>query len=185
MNDTKIIELFNNRDEDAIRQTDEEYGARLRGIARGVLNNASDAEECVNDAYLAVWNRIPPERPSSLFAYVSRIVRNTALTRLRDDSAKKRGSNLNVCLDELEDVLPSGDDVSDQIEAAELSELINRFLLSCGEDERDIFILRYYGFMPVSDIAKKYGFTQSKVKMSLKRCRDKLAQYLERNGYGI
>ena len=81
--------------------------------------------------------------------------------------------------------MPSDDDVSERIEAAELSALIKNFLRSCDEDERDIFILRYYGFMRVADIAKKYGFTQSRVKMSLKRCRDKLSEHLERNGYKV
>lgn len=185
MQDKSIIDMFFNRDEEAIKLTDERYGARLRSLARGVLDSAEDAEECVNDAYLAVWNRIPPEKPESLFAFVSKIVRNTALTRLRDGSAKKRGKNVTVCLDGLSDILPSGDDVSERIEAAELASLINGFLRACGEDERDIFILRYYGFMPVSDIAKKYGFTQSKVKMTLKRCRDRLKAHLERNGYNV
>ena len=89
------------------------------------------------------------------------------------------GKNVTVCLDGLSDILPSGDDVSERIEAAELASLINGFLRACGEDERDIFILRYYGFMPVSDIAKKYGFTQSKVKMTLSRARRQLKEHLE------
>lgn len=185
MQDNEIIGLFFTRDEKALSETGSKYGNKLLGIAKSVLDSKEDAEECVNDTYLAVWNSIPPERPLSLFAYVSKIVRNTALTRLRDNSAQKRGRNMTVCIDELEDVLPDGESVFDSVAASELTELINRFLRTCGQDERDIFILRYYGYMQVSDIAKKYGFTQSRVKMTLKRCRDKLAEYLERNGYGI
>ncbi len=185
MQDKEIIDLFFARDEDAIKQTDNEYGYRLLKVAQGVLSSKQDAEECVNDAYLSVWNNIPPERPKSLFGYVSRIVRNKALTRLRDDTTKKRKSGVTVCLDELAEVLPAEEDVSERIEAAELSALIRSFLSDCESDERNIFVLRYYGFMSVSEIAKKYGFTQSRIKMSLKRTRDKLSLHLERNGYKV
>ena len=185
MNDNEIIASLTSRDQNGLSELQSKYGAKLTGIARGILGNGQDAEECVNDAYLSVWNNVPPDKPQSLFAYVSKIVRNTALTKLRDGSAKKRRAEITVCIDELEDVLPSGDDVSQRIEAAELSALIKNFLRSCDEDERDIFILRYYGFMRVADIAKKYGFTQSRVKMSLKRYRDRLSEYLERNGYKV
>ena len=161
------------------------YGYTLLGIARSVLGDKRDAEECVNDAYLSVWKNVPPEKPKSLFAYVSRIVRNTALTRLRDDTAKKRKSGVTVCLDELSEVLPAEEDVSERIEAAELSALIKDFLLSCDGDDKNIFVLRYYGFKSVSEIAKQYGFTQSRVKMSLKRTRDRLSEHLERNGYKV
>ncbi len=185
MNDNEIIGLFFDRDEKALSETSSKYGRNLLGIAKNMLGSKEDAEECVNDTYLAVWNNIPPERPVSLFAYISKIVRNTALTRLRDDSAQKRGKGMTLCIDELEEILPDNESVFDSIAASELSDLINRFLRSCDTDQRDIFILRYFGYMQISDIAKKYGFTQSRVKMTLKRCRDKLAQYLERNGYGI
>ena len=185
MQDNEIIALFFARNEDAIKQTDNEYGYRLLNVAYNVLGDRRDAEECVNDAYLSVWNKIPPEKPRSLFAYVSKIVRNTALTRLRDGTAKKRKSGVTVCLEELSEVLPAEDDVSERIEAAELSALINGFLKGCEEDDRNVFILRYYGFKSVSEIAKQYGFTQSRVKMSLKRTRDRLSEHLERNGYKV
>ena len=185
MNDNEIIGLFFDRNEKALSELGSKYGKSLLGIAGNMLGSKEDAEECVNDAYLAVWKSIPPERPVSLFAYISKILRNTVLTRLRNDSALKRGRNMTVCIDELEDISPDNESVFDSVAASELSGLVNRFLLSCSQDERDVFILRYYGYMTVSDIAKKYGFTQSKVKMTLKRCRDKLAEYLERNGYGI
>ena len=185
MQDKEIVELFFKREQDGIAQLEKEYGAALFGIARGILGNRYDAEECYNDALLAVWDTVPPQEPKSLFAYASKVVRNKALTRLRDDTAKKRKSGVTVCLDELADVLPDSADVSQKIEGAELSALINRFLSDCDGTERDVFMLRYYGFMQVSEIAKKYGFTQSRVKMMLKRCRDMLAEYLERNGYKI
>ena len=185
MQDNEIIGLLFDRDEKALSELGAKYGKKLLGIAKSMLDSKEDAEECVNDTYLAVWDNIPPERPVSLFAYALKILRNTALNRLRDNSALKRGKAMTVCIDELGDVLPDSEDVFDSVAASELSLLINRFLSSCSQDERDIFILRYYGYTAVSDIAKKYGFTQSRVKMTLKRCRDKLAQYLERNGYGI
>ena len=185
MKDEEIIKLYNARNEDAIKQTDNEYGSRLLGIARGVLGSRQDAEECLNDTLLACWNNIPPEEPRSLFAYASRIIRNTALIKLRNDTAKKRKGDIMLCLDELSEVLPAEDDVSNQIETAELSALINRFLNSCDPDDRNVFVLRYYGMKSVSEIAKQYGFTQSRVKMSLKRTRDKLSLHLERNGYKV
>ena len=185
MQDNEIITLFLQRDEKALAELSNKYGKSLLGMAKNMLGSKEDAEECINDAYLAVWDNIPPEKPTSLFAYISKIVRNTALTRLRDNSAQKRGKAVTVCIDELEEILPDNESVFDSIAASELASLINRFLRSCDEDQRDIFILRYYGYMQISDIAKKYGFTQSRVKMTLKRCRDKLAQFLKRNGYGI
>ena len=185
MQDYELIELYFSRDETAIKQTSLTYGSALSRIASGILKDRRDAEEVMNDAYLAAWNSIPPERPESLFAYISKIVRNTALVRLRDDSAAKRGKNATVCLDELSEVLSSDDDVSAHVEAEELSRIINGFLRQQDADERDVFILRYYGYMQVKDIADKYGFTQSRVKMMLKRTRDKLASVLERNGYKI
>ena len=183
--DNELIDAFLSRDDRAIALLSDKYGNFIFTIACNILSDKEDAEECVNDTYLAVWNNIPPEKPASLFAYISRIVRNTALTRLRDNSAQKRGKSMTVCIDELEEILPDNESVFDSIAASELASLINRFLRSCDEDQRDIFILRYYGYMQISDIAKKYGFTQSRVKMTLKRCRDKLAEYLERNGYRI
>ncbi len=185
MENEKIVKLFTDRDESAIKALSELCGDKMKAAAMNVLKNEQDAEECVNDAYLSVWNNIPPERPKSLFGYVSRIVRNKALTRLRDDTTKKRKSGVTVCLDELAEVLPAEEDVSERIEAAELSALIRSFLSDCESDERNIFVLRYYGFMSVSEIAKKYGFTQSRIKMSLKRTRDKLSLHLERNGYKV
>ena len=185
MDDSEIVRLLFERDETALEHLRRKYGAKCQTIAYGVLKNRQDAEEAVSDAYLAIWNSIPPERPESLFAYISKIVRNTALVRLRDDSAAKRGKNATVCLDELSEVLPSDDDVSSRVEAEELSRIINGFLRQQDADERDVFILRYYGCMQIKDIADKYGFNQSRVKMMLKRTRDRLASVLERNGYKI
>lgn len=185
MQDKEIIELFFLRDEDAAAALQKQYGAKLYGIARGILGSKEDAEECVNDALLKCWNSIPPENPDCLFAYASKIVRNEALLKLRSDSAQKRKCTSSVCVDELSEVLTDNGDVSETVEAEELSHLINLFLSSCKDDERDVFILRYYNFMKVSEISHRYGYTQSRVKMMLKRCREKLAEYLERNGYKI
>ena len=119
MQDNEIIALFLQRDEKALSELCSKYGKNLLGIALNMLGSKEDAEECVNDAYLAVWNKIPPERPASLFAYVSKILRNTALTRLRDDGAKKRGKDVTVCLDELDEILPDSESVFDRHFCAE------------------------------------------------------------------
>lgn len=184
MDDATIVELYWQRQERAIAETKTKYNSYCQAIARRILSDTLDAEECVNDTYLAAWDAIPPHRPTRLGAFVGRITRNLSLKRWRANTAAKRGSGeVALSLAELEEVVAqTGDGVGERIEAEELAREINAFLGGLSQDDRRIFMCRYWHFDPVSGIAQRFGFSESKVKMSLKRTRDKLAVYLEQEG---
>ncbi len=180
MDDRNIIELFFARDEQAIRQTAEKYGKLCYGIAKGVLGNDQDAEECVSDTYVGLWNTIPPERPEHLCAYICRITRNLSLKRYTSLSRAKRNRALTVSFAELEEILP--DQSYEGRQEGEITEHINAFLHMQGEMARNVFIRKYYFFDSIEAIAKRYGFSQSKVKSMLYHTRQKLKEYLKKEG---
>lgn len=176
----RIIELYLNRDESAIKETEAEYGKLLRQISMNILNNEQDAQECISDTYLQVWNTIPPNRPESLKAYVCRIARNLSLNKLKYLRAEKRYSGqVDAVLDELCELIPSKEDVEAQVEGLALSEYINEFLRSQSETTRIIFIKRYWLFMQPSEIARDMHVSVTKVTTSLHRTRQRLKKYLE------
>lgn len=183
MDDLQIVKLFFERNEQAIRETEIKYARLCRAIALNVLGSAEDAEECVNDAYLSVWNTIPPANPDNFKAYVCRITRNLALKRLEYNSAQKRSSAALVPLSELEDTL-SVKTLSDD-DGHELGKLISSFLCTQKADVRNVFIRRYWYLDSVSEIARKYSFSESKVKSMLYRTRCKLGKYLKKEGFDI
>ena len=183
MTDNDIIELFFDRDEQAIVQTDRRHGSYCRAISRRILSSAEDAEECVSDSYLRLWQRIPPERPALLQPYLGRIVRNLSLDRLRELGAEKRGGRaLTVALDELRSVC-SPEDAESLVAARELGAAIDRFLRTLPEEHANVFLRRYYFFDSRSEIAARYGITSAQVSVKLSRVRKKLAQYLKEEGY--
>lgn len=182
MKDDEITELFWNRDEDAISEAEKKYKGYCTYIAVNLLHDAGSAEECFNDVLLAAWNSIPPQRPKNLKTYLGKLTREAAVDRVRKRTAKKRFFEPASSLDELEEVI-GGCDVESAICEEELSRLVSAFLRALGEDERNIFIRRYWFFDPAKEICARYGFTQSKVLVSLKRTRDKLAEYLKKEGY--
>ncbi|MBQ6165791.1 MAG: RNA polymerase sigma factor [Clostridia bacterium] len=185
MEDAQIIGLYNARDEAAIARTDEKYGGYCRAVARNVVRDRSDAEECVNDTYLRAWNSIPPDAPRSLRAYLGRIVRNIALDLQRRRAAKKRGGGgYDAVYEELADALPDAA-ASDAVGEAELRDLLNRFLASLSDDRRDVFIGRYWYFEPIAAIAEKTGFSQSKTKTLLFRTREELREFLKKEGVAV
>ena len=147
-----------------------------------ILSNAQDAQECVNDTYLAVWNTIPPERPDPLCAYVYRIGRNTALNKLRSSTAQKRLSVYNVSLDELAECIPDTASL-DALDARELGRAINRFLSTQKEDSRTIFLRRYWFGDSVKAIAQAMSMQESAVSVRLNRLRSRLKEYLRKEGY--
>ena len=171
MDDRAIIALFNERSELAIKACRERFGAYLRRVALNVTGSERDAEECENDAYLAAWNAIPPERPRSLRAWLARSARNSALTVLERSSAQKRGGGeAEAVLDELSECLPSPGSVSQAIDA---------FLRAQDERTRRIFVQRCFECAPVSDIAARSSMSQQAVRSLLHRTRSKLRKYLE------
>ena len=182
MTDEEIIALFWARDEDAIRQTDRRYGAYCRSLSRRIVANAEDAEECVNDSYLSLWQRIPPERPPMFLPFLAQIVRNISISRLRRSEAQKRGRALTVALGELRQVA-GRDDPESRVAAAELGVEIGRFLRTLPELHRGIFLRRYYFFETRGEIAKRYRIPAASVSVSLSRTRKKLAAHLRKEGW--
>ena len=184
MNDLRIIELYFDRDEPAIKETDTKYGKLCHGIAYNILNNHEDSEECVNDTYVGVWNTIPPTRPNNFMSFVCKITRNLSLKRLEFMKREKRSANVLLSLEELADVLPDeryAPDVSDE----EVGKLLSKFLRAQKEDVRNVFIRKYYFFDSIRDIAKRYGFTESKTKNMLFYTRNRLKDYLIKEGVEI
>ena len=183
MEDEKIIALYFERSEDAISETDRKYGDRCRNTAYNILQNREDSEECANDTYMRLWNTIPPKEPSPLGAFIYRIVRNLSLDRIRHSLAAKRlNGNYAAVYDELTDCIPAPDNVERTVEGEELAHLIDSFIDTLGREKKVIFLMRYWNFCTVPDIAKRLGIGESKVKVTLMRTREKLKEYLEGEG---
>ena len=183
MEDKQIIELFFARKESAISELSRKHGTLCQKIAFNILNNEADAEECVSDAYLAVWKTIPPQRPQFLLSYVCGIVRNISLTRYHHITAEKRNSFYDVALDELADCIP--DTEHDSTETEELSEALNEFLRSLPKNDRVMFVKRYWYSEAVSDIAKSFQTSPHYISVKLSRIREKLRKFLEKKGISI
>lgn len=182
MNDEQIISLYWARDERAISETDRSYGSLCRGLSKRILNSAEDAEECVNDSYLRLWECLPPERPNSLGSFLTRIVRNLSLDRLRQNAAVKRGGTaITVSLDELEQVTGHGNVESDFM-AQELGKTIDKFLRTQSQEARNIFLRRYYFFDSRTEIADRYDISVAQVSVVLSRTRKRLHNYLKEEG---
>lgn len=183
MEDSKIISLYFRRLPEAIEETDAKYGSYCQSISYNILGIREDAEECVNDTYLTVWNRIPPTRPTHLSIFLGRITRNLSIDRWRRSQAAKRGKGqLPLAISELDYCLASGESLEDIYYAGELRDTINAFLRTLQDTERRVFICRYWYLDPVSQISREFGFSQSKVKSMLMRTRNKLKEYLLEKG---
>ena len=183
MEDTEIVNMYTGRDEAALNATDAKYGRVCRGISRAILKNSEDSEECVNDAYLRLWQSIPPQRPVNLGAYLYKTVRNISIARLRKNQAGKRGGGeTDLILDELGECLGSGGSAEDECLARELGAAVREFVLSLPENERLIFTGRYWLSLPVKEIAASRGLKASYVATVLCRSREKLRKYLIREG---
>ena len=181
MEDKSIVELFFQRDEEALNRTAEKYGAYLKKTAYSIVGDKCDAEECVNDTYLSAWNSIPPHRPQVLQTYLCKLCRNHALMRLRYNNAEKRGGGKAVlALDEIAGVIPGETEDAGECEA--IKKCVREFVGELDADGKTVFLQRYFNFYDVKTIAKNTGFTQSKVKMMLKRSRDRLKNKLESEG---
>ncbi len=177
MDDSRIIELYFARDNSAINETKTKYGRLLYSVSYNILNSIEDAEECENDTYMVAWDCIPPNRPRVLSAFLSRITRNLSFKKLKFQNAQKRGgNNQTLPLDELANSIP---DSANAISQLELTEILNAFLLELPTRERQVFICHYWYCDSIKDIARQFGFTQSKVKMMLSRTRKKLLHHLK------
>lgn len=180
MEDRAIVDLYWSRDPEAIQQTGEKYGNYCRTVARNILADSRDAEECVNDTWLNAWNAMPNDRPSLLAPFLGKITRNLAFNRYRSSRAEKRGGGeLPLVLDELaECVSPSN--TLQAVEAAELEAALDRFLRTLPERDRNVFLRRYWFAEPMADIARRYGMRETTVRTRLFRIREKLRRFLKK-----
>lgn len=178
MNDERIIELFFERSEQAIKELDGKYGKVFHSLSFKILNNRQDAEECVNDSYLGTWKAIPPAKPNQLLAFVCRIVRNISLKRYEQNAAAKRNSHYDAAMEELEDCLSSSITIEEEIAERELTKIIESFLNSRSKENRVIFLRRYWFSDTYADIAKQVGLTEKNVSVRLTRLRKELREYL-------
>ena len=183
MEDQGIIDLFFKRSEQAIEETDKKYGGYCYSIAYNILSNREDSEESVSDTYLAAWNTIPPRRPNFLNAFLAKMTRHISIDRWRKRSAKKRGGGeIFLALEELEDCVDSSS-TETEYEKKELSRVLNQFLSSLPETERNVFLCRYWYLDSIQTISEVSGFSQSKVTSMIHRLRGKLRKKLSEEGY--
>ena len=183
MNDKSIVDLYFNRDEEAITQTDKKYGRYCYSIAYNILTNKEDAEETVSDTYMTAWRAIPPRRPSVLSTFLGKITRHISIDRWRERSAYKRGGGeVTLALEELEDCVAGLQNVEMEYERKELIRAYVKFLDTLPITERRVFLCRYWYVDSVEAIAEKFGFSQSKVKTMLYRTRAKLRKQLAEEG---
>ena len=184
MEDGQIIQLYWDREEQAIRETEMKYGHRLGGMAYRIVNTHEDAQECVSDTYLTAWNTIPPQRPEFLFAYLAKICRNLCFGRLDWMNAAKRKAEVVALTREMELCIPDRR-LEDKIEGQALGEALNRFLGIISRENRMIFLRRYWFADSIEEIAHRYGMGISKVKTSLHRTRNKLSAFLAKEGIAL
>ena len=183
MQDTEIVELYWQRSDQAIPETELKYGRYCHRIAYNICQSHEDAEECVNDTWLSAWNAMPDARPSALAAFLGTISRNLALDRFRLRSRGKRGGGeVPLVLEELAACVPAETDVERQVEEKELIRAINRFLSTLKAEDRKLFVARYWYLAPIAELAQKSGSTQGRIKMKLYRMRNALADDLQKEG---
>lgn len=186
MEDAQIVDLYFARSETAISQTAIRYGKYLKTIAMNILPNAEDAEEVLNDVYLAAWDTIPPSRPRILKYYLSRITRNLCFKRIEYLSAEKRNGNAEVLLSELEDCIPDDrKNVEETLEEKALGQSLNAFLVGLEREERKLFLSRYYYAMTARQLAEESGCSTRQIKYRLEKLRGKLKHHLEKEGIHV
>lgn len=186
VDDADIVDMFLERNEQAIAETKNKYGKRLQNISFNITADRSAAEEAENDTYFTAWNNIPPKEPYDyLYAFLARIVRNASLSFCRSKSRLKRSAFVTELSEEMEQCIPSGEDIADKLDGEILAEKISSFLNGKSEEKRSIFMRRYWYLDSVQTIAKRSNLTESNVKVTLFRLRNELKEYLEKEGYNI
>ncbi len=186
MEDKEIIHLYWERNANAIQETATKYGGYCKAIAKNILGNNEDAEECVNDTYLNTWNSIPSNRPQVLSTYLGKITRNLSFDRCRHKRADKRGGGeMELVLEELGECVSGADGAEQEVEKKELVQAINDFLDTLPQKKCTIFLCRYWYVVPVSEIAARFGMSEGNVSVTLSRIRGKLKRYLKDRGYDL
>lgn len=179
MNDEAIIEMLFAREEDVLSAIDIKYGGRCRKISMAIVGNEQDVEECMNDIYLGIWERIPPERPKPLSSFIYKIARNISLKKQRTNSTMKRRCVYDEALEEMDNLLFVEENVCENIEREELERLIQDFLRSVEKESRIAFVRRYWFMESYDEIAKKLGISTKNVSVRLVRTREKLKKFLK------
>lgn len=193
MKDADIVQLYFSRNESAIEETQKSYGRYLQSLLFRIIPNREDCEECENDVYLAAWNQIPPEKPQDLRTYLAKIARCRATDVVRKQTAEKRGgSEVILSLEELTECAEIADEksdtakqVEDQMATEELTKAIDSFLRTLPENERRIFVRRYWYYESVKELSEHFGYTESHMKVTLFRTREKLRKYLAKEGIRV
>ncbi len=185
MEDLQIISLYFKRDEAAISETSTKYGAFCHGIALNILSIDADADECVNDTYLRAWNSIPPQKPDKLGAWLGKVVRNIAFDLWKKNHRQKRYAGMEQLLSELEDCIPSPVTVEHQIEEQELTNVINTWLASLPQNDRVLFMRRYWNGETVNTLAQESVMSPANMAKKMYRLRQNLKSKLEKEGYSL
>ena len=186
MDDKQIVDLYWERSEKAIDETEEKYGKYCYNIAYNILHNTQDSEECVNDTYMQAWNYIPPQRPHFLSSFLGKITRNLALNKYKYYTAQKRGlGKVNVVLEELAECLPAQTDTEKILEDKMVVDILNKFLEMQKPKTRKLFVRRYWYLDSIKEIANDYRISESNVKMTLLRTRNNLKDFMEKEGISI
>lgn len=186
LDDSEIIEMFFDRDENALTALSKKYGGYCASIANNILRNREDSEECVNDAYMKTWESIPPEKPKILSAFLAKITRNLAIDRYRrGHSAKRGGNDMELIFEELEECVSDGSSVEAAAERREILAAVNRFLEKLSAKNRIMFVSRYCYCESVHDIAARFGVKENNVSVSLNRTRAQLREYMKKEGYEL
>ena len=185
LDDSRILALFFERSEQAITELSAKYGAACRRIAGNILASERDVEECLNDAWFAVWNTVPPQNPDPLLTYVCRVTRNQALKRRRANTAQQRNAAFDAALEEIEGVFPAAPSAEEEYDADRLALLINRFLATLDKESRILFVRRYWRADSIEDLARAFGMSRHNVSVRLSRIRKKLETYLTEEGVSL
>lgn len=186
MDDGQIVQFYWDRDERAIPATADKYGNYCTSIAKNILGNPEDAEECVNDTYMRAWNSMPPHRPNVLSAFLGKITRNVSLNRYKQNTADKRGGGeVPAVLEEIAELISDTDSVEQEVDRRELVKAIDAFLDRLPTEKRSLFLCRYWYFDSVSDLASRFGMTENHVPVTLNRLRRKLHDFLLERGFDL
>lgn len=186
MEDSRIIDLYWTRSQQAIMESERKYGAYCRAVARNILTREEDAEECVNDTWLRAWNSMPPQRPTMLQAFFGTLTRNLSLDRWRRERAEKRGGGaVELALEELEECLAAREQVEQAVEAEHTARLISDFLRKQSKPDRQLFVRRYWYLDDIRTLCRRFGMGESQVKSRLYRMRKKLQAELEKEGVAV
>ena len=182
LDDEKIIELFFSRSENAIKELAAKYEKVCMTLSMNILGSREDAEECLNDTYLGVWNAIPPQKPDNLTAFVCKIARNLSLKKNTYNSAEKRQSNYGVCIDELSECIPSNHTVESETEFSELSDTVNQFIASLDKTNQFLFVRRYFFSDSYESLSQHTGLKEQAIRTRLSRLRSNLKKFLAQQG---